>query len=360
MTAAESFTGRAYCLDGNHAAVYPDASGTEARLTGEADLAGWKVPTRCDGNGTSGKRVQLVYVHIAGTKSTFAADLPFITQELVPGANGVFEHSSLGKRAIRWVTKRQAGGCVPAVVQVTLPKSLNNKGFPFENIGGALRSSNSQFRRTDRNFLVLVDTPDHPFGEPFHDCGLGSVEYDPRPGADNVNNGGQGFAMVWSNCWEGLVTAHELTHTLGAVQPTAPHKTDNGHCWDGFDDMCYNDGSKQKQRVVCKGPDDYRRLDCNGDDYFSLSPKKGSYLASHWNSANSQFLIQSRPKPLPTQPGIPTVTASVVDPTHLRVSWTQASPSGVPSPGGQSVSRPPTSPPRSAAATARASTCSPS
>ena len=60
--------------------------------------------------------------------------------------------------------------------------------------------------------------------------------------------------MVWSNCWTGLVTAHELTHTMGAVQPTAPHKTDKGHCWDGQDDMCYADGSKQKQRLVCKGP----------------------------------------------------------------------------------------------------------
>ena len=203
VTAAESFTGQALLPRRQPCSGLPRRlSGSQVRLTGEADLAGWKVPTRCDGNGTSGKRVQLVYVHIAGTKSKFAADLPFITQELIPGANGVFEHSSLGKRAIRWVTKRQAGGCVPAVVQVTLPKSLNNKGFPFENIGGALRTSNAQFRRTDRNFLVLVDTPDHPFGEPFHDCGLGSVEYDPRPGANNVNNGGQGFAMVWSNCWQ--------------------------------------------------------------------------------------------------------------------------------------------------------------
>src|SRR4051812_42538149 len=76
VTAAESFTGRAYCLDGNHAAFF-DITDNQVRQTGEAELAGWKVPTRCDGNGTSGKRVQLVYVHIAGTKSKFAADQAF-------------------------------------------------------------------------------------------------------------------------------------------------------------------------------------------------------------------------------------------------------------------------------------------
>ena len=324
VSAASSFTGQAYCLDGNHTAAFDVGNVPEVivRREGMADLAGWQVPTRCDGNGTSGKRVQLVYVHITGSPSTYAADLPYITQRLVPGANGVLEHSSNGKRAIRWVTTKQAGGCVPAVLKVTLPKSVNIKGYPFDNIGRALQGANAQLRRTDRNYLVLVDTPDHPFGYPFSDCGLGEVRYDSSPGVGNRNNSGQGYAMVWSNCWTGLITAHELIHTLGAVQPTAPHKTDNGHCWDGKDDMCYADGSKQKQRLVCNKPNNFRLLDCKGDDYFSLSPKKGSYLASHWNSATSPFLIDSKPKPLPTAPGQPvSVLTTVVDATHLRVSW---------------------------------------
>jgi hypothetical protein len=328
VDAAASFTRRAYCLDGSHPAALTGLADTAAstdfvRQQGIEQLDGWQVPTRCDGNGTSGRRIQLVYVHVTGGPSSFKASVPFILQRLVPGANGVFEHSSSGKRAVRWVTKKQAGGCVPTVITATVPKSANVTGLPFDNIGRALQKGNAQLHRTDRAYLVLVDTPDHPFGYPFSDCGLGDVAYDARPGAVNRSNSGPSYAMVWANCWTGLIAAHEITHTMGAVQPVSPHHTDEGHCWDGKDAMCYADGSKQKQKLVCHKPDAFRLLDCNGDDYFSVSPKGGSYLAKHWNSADSAFLIRSKAKVLPTQPAKPaSMTVDIVDATHLRVSWT--------------------------------------
>ncbi|MDX6254925.1 MAG: hypothetical protein QOJ11_1259 [Frankiales bacterium] len=317
--AAASFTGQAYCLDGNHAEAFgiPKGALTDETITfGALQLNGWQVATRCNGNGTSGKREQLVYVHVQGEPDISATAIPFLQQRLIPGANGVFEHTTGGKRAVRWVTKKTATGCIPTVLKVTVPKSANVSGFPFSNIGNAvLRAVGGP--KANRSYLVMVDHPDV-----YYDCGLGQVRQDARPGPANRNDSGGAFAMVWSNCWTGLIAAHELTHTMGAVQPGAPHHTSLGHCWDGRDAMCYADGSPQQQKLVCKKADDFRRLDCNGDDYFALYPKPGSYLASHWNSASSQFLINSKPTVLPTQPGKPTgVTVTTVDAHHVRVAW---------------------------------------
>lgn len=325
VSAADSVSGQAFCLDSSRG---PLATGsyTAQDVTQDPavlELNGWMVPTRCDGNGKSGKREQVIYVHVAGSPTSYSKQAAFIQQRVIPGANGVFEHSSNGKRAVRWVTTKKGGVCTPTILQVTVTKKSNTSGFPLLNIESALQKSIPRLIRSDRSYLVLVDQPDHPFGYPFSDCGLGDIRYDARPGAANVNNSGSAFATVWINCWGGITAAHELTHTMGAVQPTSPHHTDEGHCWDGQDAMCYADGSKQKQKLICKKPDDFRKLDCGGNDYFSIAPKPGSYLTKHWNSANSQFLIDSKPKVLPTLPGKPTgVTVTAVDATHVRVQWT--------------------------------------
>jgi hypothetical protein len=323
--AAASFTGQAYCLDGSHAAALATPKGSLAGddvAFGQLQLNGWQVPTRCNGDGRSGKREQLVYVHVQGEPDLSATAIPFLQQRLIPGANGVFEHTSDGKRAVRWVTRKVAGGCVPTVLKVTVPRSANVSGFPFSNIGNAVLHAVGGVH-ANRSYLVMVDHADYDAAAGGPDCGLGQVRQDASPAASNQNNTGGAFAMVWANCWTGLVAAHELTHTMGAVQQLAPHHTTYGHCWDGRDAMCYDDGSSQPQKLVCKKADDFRRLDCDGDDYFALYPKAGSYLATHWNSASSAFLIDSKATALATRPGKPTgVTVTAVDAQHVRVTWT--------------------------------------
>src|SRR3712207_6498118 len=93
-----------------------------------------------------------------------------------------------------------------------------------------------------------------------------------------------------SGGYQNSVEAHELVHTLGAVMSTAPHGTSPGHCYDESDTMCYADGGGKAMQQVCPPEREYL-LDCNSDDYFSTFPAPGSWLDTHWNAADSRFLI---------------------------------------------------------------------
>jgi PKD domain-containing protein len=86
---------------------------------------------------------------------------------------------------------------------------------------------------------------------------------------------------------------HELSHTLGAVQDSAPNSTGAGHCTDEADIMCYVDSSGMPTHSACSPalttPFD-ELYDCNNDDYWNPSPSPGNYLATHWNAYDSVFL----------------------------------------------------------------------
>ena len=118
------------------------------------------------------------------------------------------------------------------------------------------------------------------------------------------HNAGGLFSALWvpdalsapgadANGWwpEGLL--HELTHNLGAVGGTAPHASLYGHCYDGRDVMCYDDGGlPQPLTTGCPLiPGVMNQVfDCGGDDYFNVAPAAGSYLATKWNTYNSHYL----------------------------------------------------------------------
>jgi hypothetical protein len=56
--------------------------------------------------------------------------------------------------------------------------------------------------------------------------------------------------------------------------------------------MCYNDSRGLKTRIVCSDRKHDQRMDCNHDDYYNAAPKPGSYLSTHWNTADNEFLIR--------------------------------------------------------------------
>jgi hypothetical protein len=58
--------------------------------------------------------------------------------------------------------------------------------------------------------------------------------------------------------------------------------------------MCYEDGPETVLQNVCPFTHE-QLLDCNGDDYFNTNPPAGSFLRSHWNTADNQFLDGATP-----------------------------------------------------------------
>ncbi len=109
-------------------------------------------------------------------------------------------------------------------------------------------------------------------------CGWATVVEDRRPGAENANNR-PSFATITRRCLSHRTVAHELLHSIGAVQMTAPHSDGRFH-------------SREMDIMGMPNADpcgEYSTIDCGNNDYFSLQPV--GHLAEHWNSADSIFLV---------------------------------------------------------------------
>ncbi len=235
----------------------------------------------CDGDGTSGYRTQAMYVVEADKPNRYTQLLPSLTA-WAAGANEVVNRSAAltgGVRDVRFVHEPGTSDCRPVVLNVTVPAGT------LASFGASISAVQAQgYTSPTRKYLMWTDATVL--------CGIALQYLDDRPGQDNANNGRYPqYARTDAGCWGGSysVEAHELVHTLGAVQASAPHKSAAGHCTDDYDRMCYRDGS-----VVMTYPcpiENESLLDCNGDDYFSTYPPAGSYLDSRWNSADSRFLV---------------------------------------------------------------------
>jgi hypothetical protein len=156
---------------------------------------------------------------------------------------------------------------------VRIDSFVNPLSGSFADVVDAARLAGATDPGADYVIFYEDDAPDA--------CGVGSFTDDDRPAAANVNNEGGGYAVIYSDCWNGVTALHEIAHTQGAVQPGSPFGTGQGHCRDGLDVMCYADGAEGAAGMLALC--DEQRFDCGYDDYFDVAPEPGEYLESHWN-----------------------------------------------------------------------------
>jgi hypothetical protein len=264
------------------------ANATSSATTLVANALPSSPAVACDGDGTSGARVQGLYVLETGATDRSAALMGSL-KLWAAGVDDTISRSAAlngGVRHVRFVTETDGSTCTAAITVVRVPAGSLATLTAEQNAVAA-----AGYNRTDRKYLMWTESAAY--------CGIATTYPDVRAGQDNyANTGYTGYARVDTPCWgqsaatnQGYsVEAHELLHTLGAVQAGAPHGTLNGHCTDQADLMCYSDAPGVSMMRVC--PKVLGDLaDCNGDDYFSTLPAAGSWLATHWNVASSRYLL---------------------------------------------------------------------
>jgi hypothetical protein len=245
----------------------------------------------CVDDGQSGSRVQAVYV-VASDRPNRSAEVVPQIRRWIADVDSIFSGSSAPAgvdMTVRWVHDQN---CVVDVATVVVPPNGDDTFFDtIEALDAA------GYGEAGRHYLAWVDASEY--------CGIAVNYADDSVGPENWNNGGQPlWARVDRECWgrDGLVEAHELTHMLGSVQPSAPNATPFGHCTDEYDIMCYQDGPGVTMEYACPDPAHELLLDCNNDDYFNVDPPPGSYLDTHWNVARSSFLHTAPPSGNPVDP----------------------------------------------------------
>jgi hypothetical protein len=241
----------------------------------------------CTGDGESGARVQVLYVSTA--LSRYDEVLPSL-RGWTAGVDAIVNDSAAETGGVRHVRFAHDASCAPTIPEVHVTHT------DFNGMIGDLRAQG--FNRTDRHYVIWADATVY--------CGIGTVT-----GTDS----GPGYARIDRGCWGAATATHELFHTLGAVSQQAPNASGGWHCIDEYDVMCYSDDPYYPQlRTDCPDRAHDQLLDCGHQDYFSTNPPTGSWLATHWNTANSRFLSGGDTPP-PTSPPVPPSGAVPPPPT---------------------------------------------
>ncbi len=270
----------------------------------------------------------LVYARPGDVADRYATIAPLLRNEIYKLSAFVdAESRSIDPGAGRRLPLRCEGG-TPVVRQAALP-GISSGAASFATIVDALRAQGYEFNGDGsgaERYIVYYDSP-----SPSGAAGTGHVfTTDSSAGARNQNNKGGLYAVEYRfeqgggvPHWEVLI--HEVLHTMGGVVQSAPHSTSAGHCTDGQDVMCYDDGSGSG---FTGGACATKVLDCNRDDYFNPAPAPGSFLATSWNAGASynRWLVEHAGGALPSATGGLTQTGA--SSSAVAISWTASKGAG--------------------------------
>ena len=269
---------------------------------------GSTTPAPCVNDGTDGRRILLVYARTSSDAHEYSSAAPAIRQ-MAGIVNAAMR--TAGGKDVRWHCTSRGTVTVERVLVAS---------HRLAACRSALQDAGHS--RRDRLYICFMPTSDDGFNgqaEIIHDA---DAKVSPSP-----HDVGPRYASIYSlasSSAGGLM--HELGHLLGAVQCSAPHTSCPGgerghhHCYEEQDLMCLQDGGSyytQGGEIVDRCPNASTlasRWDCGRDDYFNPDPAPGSYLATHWNTYDSLFLVNAGgepdPEPSPTTAPSPTGNAS--------------------------------------------------
>lgn len=286
--------GKTYCMS------QPDSLASVTRqasspLTSTPPITTAPSPVVCDGDGTTGFRTQVIYAYVTTNRFSIYSDS---IKEWASGVDKKMVASAAitgGVRHVRYVTEVINGSCYPKidVVQLSAATLSGTNSQRFSQMITELQRAPFNYTSSYRDYMVFVDaqlTTENI-------CGISTVQYDDSAGQTNINNVGPNYMQIDDNCWNSgangpLIPAHELMHNLGGVQMSAPHSDGGYHCTEGYDLMCdYTYNRTSLTHTMCPNVSSLGFYDCDNDDYFNTKPAAGSYLATHWNTANSRFLV---------------------------------------------------------------------
>jgi hypothetical protein len=257
-----------------------------------------EAPLKCLSKESLSPRYQAIFVPENDSTGDITPEIIASINKGIHVANAIMKNSSNNEREFRFATNED---CTPSIITHLIPKEIELEpnilvSYLNKNKGKILGNT----EKVKTNFLVFIKSTKVFCGQ---GTGLpllmknGKWVQDTSPTQGNQINNGSQVALIGATCFEyPQVVAHELVHTLGAVSSISPNASAHGHCLDGHDLMCYSDAPNLNVTVNCPITQSIFTLDCNGDDYFSLNPAPGSYLSTHWNSANNIFLYNNNVK----------------------------------------------------------------